>query len=133
MATVTATRANTVTAPRAQEKGAFVDVSAYTTASTASGTQINLVQVKAGTTVFGIQMFNAALGGSSTCAIGDSVNGDNYWLGATSTASAATTWSTGLPYTFAVDATIYIKTGGATTTGVVGVNVLGTREAVVLA
>lgn len=131
MATLNATRAG---APaRTIEKGVFSEVSGYTAAAAQVADKIVFCNVAAGTTVQNIIMTNAALGGSTTLAIGDSVNGNAYWLAATSTAAVASTLSTGLAYTFAVDATIYAILAGAAATGAVQLIVNGTRDTVTLA
>lgn len=131
MATVLGTRMQQPA--RGQEKGEFVDLTFYTLASTASGTIINLCPIAAGTTVVGVTLVNAALGGSTTVSVGDTANSSTYYHSSVSTSSATRTTTTGLPVTYAADDTLFATLSGATGTGVVGIIVAMTRESVVLA
>lgn len=89
--------------------------------------KIRLVKLYAGTKVHDVKMVNAALGASSTVAIGfEYVNGEaggsaTAFLAATNTASAAATRSPAAPVTLEYDAFIIATIGGAAATGLLNV------------
>lgn len=129
--TYTATLAETGVPARYQEKGVFPIVTSFTLSSVASGDTINMAKMQAGVTVIGGQLINAALGSSTTIAVGDSAATDSL-LAATSTASAAGTQLKILK-TYSADDTIKLTVGGATATGLVQLVLYCTAEAVDLA
>lgn len=115
--TYTATLAETGVPAKYQEKGMFPIVTSFTLDSVASGDIINVCKMQAGVTVIGGQLINAALGSSTTIAVGDSDAADSL-LVATSTASATATALKKLK-TYAANDTIKLTVGGATATGLV--------------
>jgi hypothetical protein len=100
---------------------------AITLAAAPSGHRVRLVRLFAGTRVHDVKMVNAALGGSTTVALGfEYVNGEaggsaTAFLAATSTAAAATTRSPSAPVTLEFDAFIIATIGGAAATGALSV------------
>lgn len=100
---------------------------AVTLASAPVAHRVRLVRLYAGTKVHDVKMVNAALGASSTVAVGfEYVNGEaggsaTAFLAATNTASAATTRSPSAPVTLEFDAFIIATIGGAAATGALSV------------
>jgi len=88
MATVTTTRTATGVPARYQEKGVFVDVATYEAAALQIADVINTINVAPGVTVLKYYAIHDAMGGSTTFALGDSVNGAAYWNAAEATSSA---------------------------------------------
>lgn len=129
--TYTATLAETGVPAKYNEKGVFAIVTSYTLASVASGDTINMCKMQAGVTVIGGQLINAALGSSTTIAVGDGDATDSL-LAATSTASATGTQLKILK-TYAANDTIKLTVGGATATGLVQLVLLCTADNVDLA
>lgn len=132
MPTLTATLAETGVPAKYNEKGVFAIVSSYTLpAATANGTIINMCKMQAGVTVIGGQLINAALGSSTTIAVGDS-DATDALLAATSTSSAAGTQLKILK-TYAANDTIKLTLAGGDGAGLVQLVLLCTADNVDLA
>lgn len=130
MATLTATRMGYPA--RAQEKGVFCEVSSYTLAAAQIGDIVNLCKIPNGATVIGVELVNAALGGSTTVSIGDTANSATYYLNAQATNAAGRNASAALRKAYAADDTLKATIGGAAATGVIQLVVYMTMEATVL-
>lgn len=92
----------------------------YTAASAATNDVIYLALIPAGSRVDDVRLTNEALGASSTLKVGyvnEAETDDDYWLAATSTASAASTRTAAFSKTFDKDTYIIATVGGAAVTG----------------
>lgn len=101
-----------------------------TLAAAAIDDKVRLVKLYAGTKVHDVRLINAALGASTTVALGfEYVNGEaggsaTALLAATSTVSAASTRMAAAPVTLDYDAFIIATIGGGAATGLVDVDVI---------
>lgn len=97
---------------------------AYTAASASIADVIYLALIPAGSRVDDLRLTNAALGASSTVKVGyvnEAGTDDDYWLAATSTASAASTRTAAFSKVFDKDTYVIATVGGAAITGKVEV------------
>ena len=98
-----------------------------TLAAAQIGDKVYLGVIPKGSRVFGATMYNAALGASSTVSLGrEAVDGsdtpdDDFFLGATSTASGAKTEDANAPWLADKDYYVYGIVGGAAATGALNV------------
>lgn len=128
MATLTATSVANIP-PVGSAGNVSVQFGSYTFAAAAIADKVRLCVIPAGAKVFNIAAINAALGASSTVALGwEYVDGSaggssTAFLAATSTAAAGRAESTAAPVSFDKDVYLIGTVGGAAATGQYDVSV----------